>query len=185
MTKICKKCKEEKELSKYYKNKEGKNGYLARCKECVRAAEKVISLRKKVIPKEKICGHCKVKKSIDKFHKLASRIDGYHPNCKECKNKHRYSPVSKYTVYKNDAARRGFEFEISFEEFKLYWKKKCEYCNSEIETIGLDRVDNNAGYKIENIKSCCKVCNYMKREHSFDEWTEHMIKILSYNKIGV
>lgn len=32
--------------------------------------------------------------------------------------------------------------------------------------IGIDRVDNNKGYFMDNVVSCCKDCNYIKRNHT-------------------
>lgn len=34
-TQVCTKCKQEKPLSQFYKNKNSKNGVKARCKECI------------------------------------------------------------------------------------------------------------------------------------------------------
>lgn len=182
MTKICTKCKREKTLDNFYKNKSCRYGVMARCKECTKQAAKELKFRKKIVVTEKICGHCKIKKPISEFHKLASRIDGHHPNCKECKNRHRWTPRGKYGAYKMAASQRNIKFDISFEEFKSFWKKPCEYCGSEIKTIGLDRINSYFGYSIQNIKSCCKKCNYMKKDYSVEEWFEHMIKVLSYNE---
>jgi len=172
-----------KELSEFYKNKTCRLGVMARCKDCVKKIQSEMKTKAKPAITEKVCGHCNVKKPIAEYHKLASRKDGYHPNCKPCKDRHRYSPVSKYTIYKNEAERRGYKFGISFIEFKSLWQKPCEYCGSKIDTIGLDRPNNDVGYVLSNIKICCKTCNYMKRSHSFDEWIQHMKKIISYTTI--
>lgn len=80
------------------------------------------------------------------------------------------SPKGKFYIYLNSARYRGHEFCLTFEEFMLFWKKPCYYCDAEISLIGLDRVDNSRGYAIGNVVSCCKVCNVAKARLSQDEF---------------
>lgn len=83
----------------------------------------------------------------------------------------------KYLVYKNGAKKRGFAFNLSQEQFDLFWQKPCHYCQSEIETVGIDRKDNKFGYHIENIVSCCTWCNTSKRHTPYQEFIDRCIKI--------
>jgi hypothetical protein len=69
---------------------------------------------------------------------------------------------SRYSAYLKGANRRKYDFNISINDFMLFWQKPCEYCGDEIKTIGIDRVNNNKGYTIDNICSCCKTCNFLK-----------------------
>jgi 5-methylcytosine-specific restriction endonuclease McrA len=46
----------------------------------------------------------------------------------------------------------------------------------------IDRIDNNKGYEIENVTSCCKRCNNAKGQSSVDEFLD-WIKQISKNKI--
>ena len=53
-TKICSKCKQEKDLSEFYRNKRAKNGLNCQCKQCMkeefvqrRNDEKLIRIRKR------------------------------------------------------------------------------------------------------------------------------------------
>lgn len=45
-----------------------------------------------------------------------------------------------------------------------FWQKPCWYCGREIKTIGLDRANNEIGYKIDNLIPCCATCNKAKRD---------------------
>ena len=36
----------------------------------------------------------------------------------------------------------------------------------------LDRINNKYGYTLENVISCCKFCNYAKRNSSKDEYVK-------------
>jgi len=48
--------------------------------------------------------------------------------------------------------------------------RPCFYCGQKNDTKGLDRVDNNKGYLIENVVSCCQQCNLMKRDMSVNDF---------------
>ena len=74
------------------------------------------------------------------------------------------APKGKYSEYRRQAVRRSLVFAITFDEFMLFWKKPCRYCDGPIETIGLDRKNNSVGYVIDNITACCSRCNYAKTD---------------------
>ena len=42
---------------------------------------------------------------------------------------------------------------------------------------GIDRIDNNLGYTVQNSISCCKKCNYAKHKMSYDEFIELVTNI--------
>jgi len=75
---------------------------------------------------------------------------------------YRTTQRGKYARYKGSAKEKGLCFKISFEEFIKFWNKPCYYCGDIIETVGLDRIDSEIGYRIDNVVSCCSECNYMK-----------------------
>ena len=99
-----------------------------------------------------------------------------------------------YTGYKNRALRSGKDFELSHEYFRQLTKQVCYYCGTEPSQIskglgktsgdyiynGIDRVDSSKGYTQENTVSCCKTCNFMKLDHSQENFLQHIKKI--YNK---
>jgi hypothetical protein len=68
----------------------------------------------------------------------------------------------RYSTYIRGAEARGINFELTMDEFLLFWQLPCIYCQEEITTIGLDRVNNSAGYELSNIDPCCYDCNKMK-----------------------
>lgn len=87
----------------------------------------------------------------------------------------------KYQDYKNTAKKRGIEFKLTEEEFLLFWQKPCRYCGSEMITIGLDRVDSDMGYIIDNIVPCCRTCNWMKKNIPKEIFIEHCRKIVTFS----
>lgn len=111
--------------------------------------------------------------------------------CKSCieslssNQRRRYSIDYKLYEYKHGAISRGYEFLLTKEQFAEFWKKPCNYCGSEIDTIGLDRIDNKRGYTMDNIKSCCSTCNRMKLDLEEEFFLTHIKKIINFNNIEV
>lgn len=104
---------------------------------------------------------------------------------------------SLYLTYKRSSKKRNIKFNIEYDDFRILIKKDCSYCGVEPSQIhkkpetngsciynGLDRVDSNKGYFIENVVTCCKTCNYSKRlmtKQEFKDWIcrvyEHFARI--------
>jgi len=104
-----------------------------------------------------------------------------HREEKSAQWKKRYqTPPGKYIAYKSGARDRGIEFSLTKEEFTEFWQQPCFYCGGEIATIGLDRVDSAKGYEKGNVVPCCTTCNYMKLDHTLDEFIEHCLKVVEY-----
>lgn len=95
-----------------------------------------------------------------------------------------------YVTYKNAARRRNYVFSLTKDEFRYITGQKCYYCNIEPKQIcfgkrtngayiynGIDRLDNEKGYEINNIVSCCGMCNAAKSNHSkeyFEKWIKRV-----------
>jgi hypothetical protein len=71
------------------------------------------------------------------------------------------------------ASDRGFKFNLLYEDFKRLAVKPCHYCgqiraqtpnkhHKNVLFSGLDRVDSNLGYLLQNVVPCCRVCNTAK-----------------------
>lgn len=102
-------------------------------------------------------------------------------------------------AYMTNAKKRGLVFEIDKELFASMIESPCFYCGK-IETNfthaykktcdserylhnGIDRIDNDKGYTIENSVPCCKLCNRMKWCLTFREWIDHMKIVLNQQKL--
>lgn len=102
-----------------------------------------------------------------------------------------------YAQYKNDAQRRKHPqvFTLTLEEFKRLTTGDCFYCgqkpNRKITPRkyrsggtwgdylcnGIDRKDNSVGYISDNCLSCCRDCNYAKRDMTFEEFATYLERI--------
>lgn len=112
------------------------------------------------------------------------RKTGAFNTCKKCAKEYNNRTKNKisrrYSTYKNSAKRRGHDFELSLDEFSTFQNKPCHYCGDEIESsgkIGIDRINNNKGYSIENCVPCCEICNRMKLALDLDTWLSKINKI--------
>lgn len=98
-----------------------------------------------------------------------------------------------YNSYKRKAERRGLEFAITLTHFKILTKKPCYICNAPPSQSfdnsqpgqkepyiynGVDRINNNLGYVVGNVKPCCWNCNNMKGAMSLKEFKAHIGRIV-------
>jgi hypothetical protein len=97
-----------------------------------------------------------------------------------------------YKAYRNSARRRKIEFKLSKSDFFSFLDKPCYYCGREksnkhkvrnkeeyYEYNGIDRIDPNKGYVLENCVTCCVQCNYSKRDMLVEEWFEFVKRLSS------
>ena len=73
-----------------------------------------------------------------------------------------------YKIYKYRADKKELCFKLSEYEFEIIQKSKCYLCGKsadENHTNGIDRIDNNKGYKIGNVLPCCGTCNRIKNKY--------------------
>ncbi len=95
------------------------------------------------------------------------------------------TPRGWYNNYKKWAKGRGKTFNITFEQFEKFVGQDCYFCGNPIETVGIDRLDNNIGYELDNLVSCCTRCNKMKLDMNLVEWLSHMKRITSRFNIKI
>lgn len=95
---------------------------------------------------------------------------------------------SLFYHYKKSANKRDIEFFLSRDEFIYLTSKRCFYCNCPPAQVhekketngaymynGIDRKDNNIGYLLDNCVSCCKKCNYAKRNMTVKEFKSWIV----------
>lgn len=98
-----------------------------------------------------------------------------------------------YGSYKAGAKFRKLSFNISEDEFRILTKQNCNYCGSPPSNTrkktngpgvyifnGLDRVNNDIGYEMSNIVSCCGICNIMKKMLTTKQLIDQARKIATF-----
>jgi len=92
-----------------------------------------------------------------------------------------------YSKYKIEAKNRNYQFNIP-EDIFYYFRDYCNcyICNKQSNKNhknGIDRVNNNIGYKVSNILSCCGMCNIMKKNMKIKDFINHCDKIYKHQRI--
>lgn len=152
--KTCSVCDWEKPVTDFYSQPKGVMGVRAACKICI--ATRLKRYRK------------------DYTDKQRQRV-----NARQRANSKNLS--GRFNAYKASAKVRGITFRLTKGYFETNWQRPCSYCGAEILTIGLDRKDNDEGYLVSNVVSCCEVCNRMKLAMTTEDWYNQMAKILAFN----
>jgi hypothetical protein len=90
---------------------------------------------------------------------------------------------------KGNAQKRGLDFNLTLDQFKVICNLQCFYCKADpqIKThVGtayrssIDRLDSSIGYLKTNCVPCCAVCQFMKGSLSYDDFI-NQIKIINQN----
>jgi hypothetical protein len=100
--------------------------------------------------------------------------------------------------YKHHAKARGLEFAIEFSYFMQLIMSACHYCGQEplalrgeevyyttgvFKRNGIDRVNTNEGYKVDNVVPCCAGCNHAKLDSSEQEFYTLIKRIYQHQKL--
>jgi len=86
--------------------------------------------------------------------------------------------------YKKSAKERGLEYNLTDKQFAGITQQDCFYCGAKPNNTskysnnnngiyiynGIDRIDNNKGYIIDNIVPCCTRCNYAKKNFTLEDY---------------
>ena len=159
-----------------YKNKEERRAYNKAYREANK--EEIAAQRKayREANREAVLARQKAHYEANK-EKIAARQKAYY----EAKGKtYHQTPAGKLSSYKRGAKQRGHEFRLTREQFESFWQKPCTYCGTDIETIGLDRMDSSKGYTMENVTPCCFGCNARKGDMLLSEWNEWLARIAGH-----
>lgn len=92
--------------------------------------------------------------------------------------------------YKKSAKNRNYCFELNNEQFERLIKDNCYYCGEIPKQIkksptsthtyvynGIDRINNDIGYVLENCITSCGKCNKMKSIYTQEDFLNHIEKI--------
>lgn len=79
-------------------------------------------------------------------------------------------------LYETEATKRGYDFELTLTDFDSLIYGDCYYCGRSPVPVcnGVDRYDNDRAYTIDNVVSCCWVCNRVKNKWSVAEFYQRM-----------
>ena len=173
-TKKCTKCHEEKSKNEFFKSPRNKDGCRSQCKVCENKANLARQSRYKRTEYYKSGDYKEIKRNYYKNNKnkILSENAAWRQTFK-----------GRLLSYKRAAKKRNIEWGLTDDEFKSFWQKPCNYCGEEIKTIGIDRVENDKGYFLDNCAPCCSTCNKMKLDLNHDDFINKIKQIIINLKI--
>lgn len=126
--------------------------------------------------------HLRSEMRIDK-----ARKDSHIHQCQPCSASHsknfRKENLLQCTLldYKNNARKRNREFTLTEEQTVELLKSDCHYCGQTPDPLnGIDRMENEIGYTLDNCITACLDCNYRKGQMSYDDFNTWLDKILKF-----
>lgn len=92
-------------------------------------------------------------------------------------------PLRRFNRSKRKCFREERAWKITFQEYERIIDNPCHYCGQKHDECGtgLDRIDSSIGYTLDNVVSCCGVCNMMKQSFDFEVFINYIQKI--YNNV--
>lgn len=113
------------------------------------------------------------------YHRnISYRDSGY-------KRKSSMTAKSRFSQSKFYAKDRHLVWEIPYEIFCELISTPCTYCDELIPSTktGLDRINNNLGYTLDNVVPCCKYCNSIKSDKFTVEEFKEFSKLEMFKNI--
>lgn len=127
-------------------------------------------------------------KSCGCLHTEASAISSKTSRHKIANPEAGYNAILGY--YKGSAVKRHLLFNLTVSDFRNLISSNCYYCGVSPSNVydkryynvtynGIDRIDNNVGYTLENSVACCKMCNVAKNNHTYEEFMNWINRLTS------
>jgi hypothetical protein len=155
----CSKCKENRPVEEFQRNSALKDGVHCWCKPCCKKYKKVSYIKQR----ERMEADPGFRDAFNERSRRNSRLW-----------EERHPLQARIRFYRNNAKRRGIEYDLDPLLFEDLSTDRCFYCHADPEPFnGVDRVDNTKGYTENNVVSCCKTCNLAKKEltrEEFESW---------------
>lgn len=147
---------------------------------------------------------CKCSCGEYKITRGSTLRSGQCKSCGKCDIWKKMSPDAGYRKHFNStrgsAKSRNLQFTLTFEQFKDLSNQNCYYCGEpptnikraesrrgkeyEISTLcnGIDRINSDFGYNLDNVVSCCFMCNRMKSNFNISDFLMKVRKIYEHTK---
>ncbi len=127
----------------------------------------------------RVCVAPRCKSTIIEADKLCRRHYDrmkYDPKkASEKRRRYTHKPNYRYAELRRSAKARDIRLSITFEEYVVLTAKPCFHCGYALPTsggYGLDRIDSNKPYTLDNVVPCCKFCNGAKSYGAVEEFTK-------------
>jgi hypothetical protein len=141
------------------------------------------------------CKMCNLIKNADHPNAFLDKVDmicAYRQSLKPISNKDDVkwvcylskSQMRTYNDYKYISEQvRSIKFLLSEKHYEMIQYNECYLCGirpMDGHRNGIDRLDSNGDYTLENCKACCGHCNKMKRDYSYVDFIRKCIQIKAH-----
>lgn len=162
---VCDVCKEEKPISAFGKRRT--------CKECYNRKWQRANMTIEAIERERTLERARYQADPESFRAAGRAFNR--------------TLKGRFSNAKRIAKRRTLEWTLTIEEYEQLIQMNCFYCDGALGkvevSVGLDRIDNNQGYSIDNVLPCCATCNRLRGDWLTVEETRIAIKaVLEHRK---
>ena len=172
--KQCSKCKEQKPLTEYHRDKNTKDGYVQRCKSCVQI--KTQQWLKANRERNTVKCRARYKANPEPYKAQATKWAKDNPEWK-AKTDRAYQ-LNNPHVYRATKQRRKIrkaqngEYKITAKEWQKLYSSPCLYCGSKtnIQADHVIPIARGGIHGISNLVPACQSCNASKRERTITEW---------------
>lgn len=200
--KTCTKCKIDKVKQSFNKDNRRLDGLTPHCKDCKKAAMKLLRdhyRKTRTIPIEKQCSSCKILKPAMEFYKSAYSKSGLGSDCKDCqkvkslvyyaenkedileKNREHHKKNRNHIITKSFARAVKRKYGLTYKQYqdrKVSQDYKCYICKKEESQLrvrlNLDHCHTTGKLR----KFLCNKCN--TGLGSFEDSTELLAKVIKY-----
>lgn len=135
---------------------------------------------------KKLCPSCNKWKPFNQYYKTKTSKSGIMSRCKPCETIRKREARElrlidyRYKEYQRDAERRNREWSLTRDQYEELVTSPCAYCGDDTQLNGIDRVNSDLGYTVENTTPCCAICNKMKLNQTVEEFLEQCRRIITY-----
>lgn len=162
------------------------------CRECKNADRRELKKKYKKINSDpnkvwdpeyiKKCSTCHKEQNAQEYHtRKLSEKDGYRHECKTCTSKKGQTPKAKHLSMKYDAVKRNYQWTLEEQDTSGLFLSDCYYCGKpsreEVKIHGLDRVENDRGYHLDNVVPCCYDCNIAKATQTQQDFIDMCTRV--------
>lgn len=114
-----------------------------------------------------------------------------------CLHKFSEGSAAKLSIFKSyqKRARQGnLNWDLSLATFSELTSRNCYYCGTSPSNThkmlrgngfyrynGIDRLDNRVGYEPWNVVTCCKLCNYAKRDLTLTDFLDWVDRLTTHH----
>lgn len=119
-----------------------------------------------------------------KEKKMLEQREAYHTDkIQDYEYDRRRTAKSRWMRAKCNARTRKKIWTIELEDYAKLIEMPCTYCNDSValETgSSLDRKDNDKGYSLDNVNTCCKSCNRRRSKSMGSDEFDKQTKLNNY-----